>query len=290
MAKTCGFSAMIDVQMGGRCCLVLMAVEAIHHALVGVGNDHGYRSAGRGLGVDITGGVVTLDTAASLMNGEYLREVANNMAIGTGLVIGLTSIGGRVELDGMIDQTAQGAMIMAIEIGGVAGDTLAATSNSRGNQTTVRRVVAGGAALWRMDLTASGEWRGGGAGMAAGTVNRGWAGEHVFLDLGAVVMGVAGKVVSMASSAGAASAAVDRGVAMAIDPGDPEAVCRGVTVGAVVFVYRADGITRVAADAERGGEDRCGVAVGVVGEIERVATGASAFFDCSDVILVGRVS
>ena len=235
---------------------------------------------------------MTLDATASLMNGEYLREIANNMAIGTGLVVGLASIGGRVELDGMIDQTAQGTMIMAIEIGGVAGDALGAAcnDNSRCNQAAVCCVVAGSAALWRMDLTATDKGRSGGAGVTANAVNRGWAGEYVFLDLGTVVMGVAGKVVSMASSAGAASAAVDRGVAMAIDPGDPEAVCRGVTVGAVVFVYRADGITRVAADAERGGENRCGVAVGVVGEIERVATGASAFFDRSDVILVGRVS
>ena len=179
---------------------------------------------------------------------------------------------------------------MTVEIGGVAGDALAAASNSRGNQTTVRRVMAGSATLWRMDLTATDKGRSGGADVATDTVHRGWAGEHVFLDLGAVVMGVVGKVARMAGRASAAIATIDRGVAMIVYADDASAVFRGVTVGAVILMHAGDCASSVAADAERGGENRSCVAVGVAGEICGVATGASPSCDGGDVVLVGRIS
>lgn len=44
MAKTSG--RVIDLEVGGRCCLVLVAVQAMNRRLVGVGNDHRHRGAG----------------------------------------------------------------------------------------------------------------------------------------------------------------------------------------------------------------------------------------------------
>jgi len=223
------------------------------------------------------------------MDGQDLREIANNMAVGTGLRVGLTPVGGRVDLDGMIDQTTGRPMVMTIEIGAMTGDALTAASNSRGYQATVSRVVAGAAAFGRMGLTGTDEGRGG-CRVAAGTVGRGRGRGHVLLDLGAVVMGVGAKVGRMAGSAGAASAAVDRGIAMAVDTGDTGAVFRGMAVRAVVFVDNGDGIASVAADAERGRENRGRMAVGVAAEIGGVATGASASRDGTDVIPVDRIS
>lgn len=128
--------------------------------------------------------------------------------------------------------------------------------------------------------------------MADDTVIRGvrrWAGEDVFLDLGAVVMAVAVKVVQMAGSAGAAKAAVDSGVAMAVGAIDAGAVLGGMTESACVVMHCADRIASVAGDAKRGGENRGRVAVGVAGEIFGVAGGASAFCNHGDVIFVDRI-
>lgn len=160
MAKAGRCSPMINLQMDGRRLLVHVAVETIYFTLVGVGNDHIYRGVGIGevvmclIGIDVAFSVVTLEATASLMDGQDLREVANKVTVGTGLVIGLTLICYRVELNRMIDRTPQGAMIVSREFGGVAGDALGAAGNDIGRvNLAVRRVVAGDATPWRMDLT-----------------------------------------------------------------------------------------------------------------------------------------
>ena len=65
-------------------------------------------------------------------------------------------------------------------------------------------------------------------------------------------MGVAVEIGAMALDAGAAHAAVDRGVTMAVDPDAAAAIGR-VVAGAAGGVDGGDQVTGVAADAEGGG-------------------------------------
>lgn len=220
-----------------------------------------------------------------------MGEIVDHMAIGTGLVTGLTSVSGRVDLDGMIDRASQGAVIMAIEIGGVAVDALGASGNGncRGDQAAVGCVMTGAATIGSMDLTGINEGRGGGV-VAANAVGGERAQGDVLFDLGAVVMGVVAEVTRMAGGAGATLAEVDCGVAMATRANDPGAVFRGMTEHAVVVVDGADHIARMAADTERSGENRGRVAVGMFSEIGRVAGGARAFGDHGNMIFVVWIS
>jgi len=131
----------------------------------------------------------------------------------------LRFIGDRVEHDVMVNRTAGGAMVMAGEVSGVAGDTLAAAGNRRALEFAVDgRLVAGGAAIIGMDLTGADE-RGAGGGMAAkaDTVCRGRSKGGVDLDLIGVAMVVAIEVGGMAIGAGATGAVIDRGIAVTVD-------------------------------------------------------------------------
>lgn len=82
--------------------------------------------------------------------------------------------------------------------------------------------------------------------MAANTVSGVRGSGLIYLDLGAVVMGVVVEVGQVAGGAGAAVAAVDRGIAMAVDPDDSSTVFRGMTEGAIaggaVAMYRSDAV------------------------------------------------
>jgi len=67
-----------------------------------------------------------------------------------------------------------------------------------------------------------------------------------------VVVVVVVEVTSMALSAGAAGAAIDRGVAVTFCPDDPRPVDTGVAGEALVLMDDGDGVTDVAGDAEGG--------------------------------------
>lgn len=189
----------------------------------------------------------------------------------------------------MIDCTANGAMIMASKVAVVTGDALAAARNSRGNQATVGRIVAGGAGACGMHLTNTCEGRGC-CRVTTGAVDSQWGGGYVFLDLGAVVVDVGIKVSRMAVCAGATIATVDRGITMTVDASDPGTIFRGMTENAAVVVNSADGIAGVAAGAERGWQNRGRMAVGVAAEVGGMASGACASGYRCDVISVGWVS
>ena len=124
----------------------------------------------------------------------------------------------------MVDQAASGTMVMAGEVGGMAGDALAAASDSRGLEGAVAGdVMAGSATLGRMGLANAYEGRGGG-GMAARAVCCGRGSSQVFLDLVSMAVDVAVEIGGMTLDAGATIAAIDRGIAMAIDPNPATAV------------------------------------------------------------------
>ena len=152
---------------------------------------------------------------------------------------------------------------MAVEIGAVATDAVAAGNSRRGNQGGIgRHVVAGGASSGGMGLTSTDEGRAGGD-MAAITVAGECSRIGVLSDLGAVVVGVSVKVVSMALGAGAALAAIDGGIAMAADAEDPGAVGAGVAACAGILVHCADDVAAVAGNAEGGAGHRGSMAVDV---------------------------
>ena len=76
---------------------------------------------------------------------------------------------------------------------------------------------------------------------------------------------------------------------MTVGAVDTRAVFCGMTECAAVFVYCSDGITGVAADAERGRQNRSRMAVGVAAEVGGVASGACPMLDGGDMFLVGRI-
>lgn len=144
------------------------------------------------------------------------------MAVGAGLIIGLAKVCHGVEHDVVVDRAAGGAMVMAGEEGRVAGDAFAAASDSRAFELAVGgRIVAGGASIVGMNLTAADE-RCGGGGVAAHTVRHGGGGGggRVHLDLVGVIVVVGIEVSGMAGGAGAAIAKVRRGIAVAVNAGD----------------------------------------------------------------------
>jgi len=156
IAKTGG--RVVDMEMGVRRRLVPMAGEAVDCGLVGVGDNHLHRGADWRRRVDVTGGVVT-GAATTEMGGQDVRPVEDRVTVGAGLRVCLGTIGGRVELDGMVDQAAGGAMVMGREGSAMAGDALAATSNGRGDETAVGHgVVAGDAPFGSMNLANTDEW------------------------------------------------------------------------------------------------------------------------------------
>lgn len=241
----------INGEMGSRGLFVHVAVQTLNCRLIGVGDHHRHCDAGGCNGVDVTVGVMALDTAPGLVDGQDFGKSTDRMAVGTGLRISLPLISCQVDLDGMVDGAARVAVIMTIKERAVAGDTFSAATNSGGIQSTVCAVVTGGTTSWRMGLTGSDEWRCDGA-VATGTVACGRRCNGVFLDLDAVVVGVGIKVRRVAVCTGAAIAAVDRGISMAVDSGNSRAVFWGVTEGAAVVVDYADGLTCMAGDTERG--------------------------------------
>ena len=145
----------IHVQMGGRRRLVTMAVQAIDCCVIGVGNNHLHRSASWRQGIDVAAGIVAgaATIGVNRMLDQDIGKSANHMAVGTGLGIGLAAISRRVDLDRVIYCATHRTMVMAIEIGSVAGDALTAADNSRGHECAIAsRVVAGGATLGGMGL------------------------------------------------------------------------------------------------------------------------------------------
>lgn len=99
-----------------------------------------------------------------------------------------------------------------------------------------------------------------------------------------MVMGVAIKIAGMTLGAGAASAAVNGGITMAVRANNPGAVSTCVTVGAGVFMDNANRITTVAIGAEEGVGQRRRMAVGVSAKVTGVATDAGAALDSADII------
>ena len=154
----------------------MVAIQAVDCGVVGIDNNHRHRGAGQDCRVDIAAGIVA-GAATAEMGGQDLSKGRDRMAVGAGLGVSLTAVGQWVDLHGVINAATGSAMVMTSEIGGVAGNTLAAANNRRGNQGAVAcRVVACGATLGSMSLTDADEWRGGSA-MATDTVAGGWNGH-----------------------------------------------------------------------------------------------------------------
>lgn len=152
---------------------------------------------------------------------------------------------------------------MAVEIGAVTSNAVAAGSCRRGNKSAIgRHVVTGGATFWRVGLTGTDEGRAGGD-MAAVTVAGECSRIGVLPDLDAVVVGVSIKVARMALGAGAALATIDGGIAMAADAEDPGTVGAGVAACTAIHVHGANHVTTVAGNAEGGAGHRGRMAVGV---------------------------
>jgi len=98
--------------------------------------------------------------------------------------------------------------------------------------------------------------------------------SHILLDLGSVVVIVVVEVSSMALSAGTAGAAIDRGIAIAVDTNDAGTIGTGVAEEAGTLMYGCDCVTSMTVDAEWGAGNRSRVvmampmAIGVwVGEV-----------------------
>ena len=157
---------------------------------------------------------------------------------------------GRADRYFMVDSAAGGAMVMTGKVGGVAVDTLAGMSHTRGRafEGAGSAIVAGAAATGCMNLACSDKGRGGG-GVAAGAVRGSRASSSILFDRVGVAVVMAVKVSGMAGKAGASLAAVDRCVAIAVDAINAGAVDTGVTVETIALVDTIDNIPAMAVQA-----------------------------------------
>lgn len=157
----------------------------------------------------------------------------------------------------MVNGSAGGAMVMAVEEGRMAGGTLAAAKNGGTFEFAVDgRLVTEGAAQACMNLAGADEG-GGGGGVAADAIGhgRGSGGGGVDLDLSGVAVIVGIEVGGMAFEAITTRTAVDRGIAVAVCTNNQQAVGAGMAGEAGAFVDGADRIAGVAAAAEGGCPD-----------------------------------
>ena len=160
MAKTGG--RVVDAEMGARILLILMAVQAVNRGVIGIHNHHLHSSPGWSYRVDVPAGIMTGATPTKV-GGQDICKGSNRVTVRARLAIGLTTIRQGVDLHGMVDSAACQTMVMAIKVGGMAGDTLSATCNSWGDQGTVPcRIVAGCTTLKCMDLSHANKGRCGG--------------------------------------------------------------------------------------------------------------------------------
>ena len=93
--------------------------------------------------------------------------------------------------------------------------------------------------------------------MAADTIDRGRAGGHVLFDLRRVVVVVAVEVADMTLGTGAAGAAIDPGIAVAVGTVYLGAIGAGVTDKARILVNSGDDVAAMAVDTEGGGRNLC---------------------------------
>ena len=159
-------------------------------------------------------------------------------------------------------------MVMIVEIAGMAGDAFAAASNRRRDEGAAARAVAGGATLGGMDL-ANADERCGGGGVAANAIGRAREGGDVLFDLGRVVVIVFGKVAGVTLIAGAAVAAIDSGIAIAVSTYDACAVDTGVTGEASTFVDTRDDLPAMAVHTGGGDSNCCRMIMAVARVIGR---------------------
>ena len=91
----------INVEVGGRRPLVLMAIQTVHRGLVRgvVGDNHL-----DGRVCIVMAGATTVDADGVL--GQNLDKVADHMAVCAGLRVNLTEVGQRVDLDAVIEGAA----------------------------------------------------------------------------------------------------------------------------------------------------------------------------------------
>ena len=220
---------MIGCNVDRRRALGLVTVEALDGDIVV--DDGLHRNTQGGIGVVDISGFVMAGLAVVGMRTQDVRPVLHRMAIGARSGINLAQVG-RVKRHGMLF-TAAGAMVVAREIGRVAVDTLAISAFTAETVTgrafigAVGQVVAGGAAVGGMDLTCPNE--GGHRGrdvamVAAGTVLGDRVEFRILFNRTAMVVVMAKEVIGMALDAGAASAAVEGGVAIAVGAIDAGAV------------------------------------------------------------------
>jgi len=247
------------VHVHGGCGLIGMAHQA--GSLGAGGNDHWDGGSGRVNRIDIPCGVVAL-TAIVQVGLQDIGPVVGMMAVGARLAVGLAEVGHRIDIRCMVFEAAGLAVVMAREVTEVAVDTLAGASGGRADTGAGSRCMTGRAAKLRMDLAATSERRGCGA-----VTDHAIGGLRGLGDIGlnrcrmAVAVGV--EVGGMALGAGAACAAIDRGVAMAVNPGAARAVSR-IVAGGAGGVDRGYPVAKVASNAGGGGQHRGRMVVFVV--------------------------
>ena len=173
---------------------------------------------------------------------------------------------------------------MAGKGAGVTVFAFAGAVDGRAGEVTGGGQMTGQAAIGGMDLAASSKRRVGGV-MAADAIYRGLVGHGNRIDRnrGAMAMAVTIEVSGMALGAGAAHAAIDPGIPMAIDTKASATVGRIVT-GVAAGMDLGDPIAEVAVDAECCCCHRGAMVMDVVVEIRGV-TSAARFASLND----GRV-
>ena len=213
------------------------------------------------------------------------------MAAGAGLGIGLAhvfGVDGLIDLHAMIDQTAAVAVVMTGKTAGVAIFALAGAVGGRAGERTAGGQMAGQAAIFSMDLAAANKRRVAGV-MAAGAIYRGRGGNGIDRHRGGMAVAVAVEVSGMALDAGAAHAAIDPGIAMAVVAKAPAAVS-WIVAGVAAGMDTGDPIAGVAVDAECGRGHRGCMVVDVAVEIGSVTSAARlTSLDDGRVRPVGRV-
>ena len=132
--------------------------------------------------------------------------------------------------------------------------------------------MAGGATQERMNLTAANERRAGGA-VTAHAVGRDRGRGGIDGHRGRMVVAVTVEVAAMTLAAGAAFAAVDRGVAMAVDPHPAVAVGR-VMAGGARGMDTGNDIAGMTVHAQGGSRHRGAMVVAVAAKVSGMTLGA----------------
>lgn len=172
----------------------------------------------------------------------------------------------------MVNQAAAGAVIVASEVRDMAVGALASAVSGRAYAGTGSGAVTGLTTTCLVDFATAGKGRAIGTVTADAVRHFGCRG-NIDGDCCRMAMAVAVEVGAMALDAGAASTAVDGGVAVAVDTNSAKTI-GWVMAGGARGVDAGDPIAYVAVHAQGGGGHRGAVVVAVSVEISRMTLGA----------------